>query len=155
MTRIHCAQKILGAMALAMMSVGGVLAADDQPYRTVDGLNVYLGVMPSAMMQRQLKAAMQHHAAAPGKHAYHVTVAVFDATSGERRQDINVRARVAALGLSGPEKALQPMTIADTVTYGNFFIMPPNDTYRIQVEIRRPDRTDPVRAEFDYEHRPR
>ena len=152
MTLIHRVQTVLGALALAMISAGGALAADDQPYRTVDGLNVYLGVLPSAMKQQQTKSGMPRHAAPPGKQSYHVTVAVFDAASGERRQDIDVRARVAGRGLGGSEKVLLPMTIADTLTYGNFFIMPPNDTYRIQVEIRRPGRTEPVRAEFVYEH---
>jgi hypothetical protein len=131
-------------------------AAQSEPFRTVEGLSVYLGVIPAAMMQHQLKTGTGmalHGGPPPGEHAYHVTVAVFDAASGERVQDVGVRARVSGLGLSGPEKKLDPMTIADTVTYGNYFIMPPNDTYRVQVEIRRLGQAEPVRTEFVYDHR--
>mgnify|MGYP001576211106 CR=1 FL=1 len=154
------ARTILFAMGVAALSWAfpGPSVAQPEGSRTVEGLNVYLGVLPAAMVQRQLKSDTgmpAHSGAPPGKHVYHVTVAVFDATSGERRQDLNVRARVSGVGLSGPEKDLLPMTIADTVTYGNYFILPPNDTYKVQVEIRRPGQAEPVRADFVYEHRVR
>lgn len=47
------------------------------------------------------------------------------------------------------------MRIADTVTYGGYFDLPGDDRYTIRVEIRRPGRPRPVRAEFVYDHRSR
>jgi len=154
------ARIILFAMGVAALSwaFAGPSVAEPEGSRTVEGLNVYLGVLPAAMVRQQLKTGAGttlHGGPPPGEHVYHVTVAVFDAASGERRQDLNVRARVLSLGLSGPEKVMLPMTIAETVTYGNYFILPPNDTYRVQVEIRRPGQAEPVRADFVYEHRVR
>ena len=152
------ARIILFAMGVAALSwaFAGTSAAQPEGPRTVGGLSIFLGVIPAAMVQRQLKSGTgmpAHSGAPPGEHVYHVTVAVFDAASGERRQDLKVRARVSGRGLSGPEKDLLPMTIAETVTYGNYFILPPNDTYRVQVEIRRPGQAEPVRTDFVYEHR--
>jgi hypothetical protein len=47
--------------------------------------------------------------------------AVFDAATGERVEDAVVEARVAEPGLAGITRRLEPMLIADTVTYGNYF----------------------------------
>ena len=154
------ARIILFAMGVAALSWAfpGPSVAESEGSRTVEGLNVYLGVLPAAMVRQQLKAdtgKAPHGGPPPGAHVYHVTVAVFDAASGERRQDLNVRARVLSLGLSGPEKVMLPMTIAETVTYGNYFVLPPNDTYKVQVEIRQPGQAEPVRTDFVYEHRVR
>jgi hypothetical protein len=80
-------------------------------------------------------------------------VSVLDASSGEKRQDLSVRARVSGRGLSDPEKDLQPLTLDKKVGYGNYFVMPPNDTYKVQVEIRRPGQAEPVRVEFVHDHR--
>lgn len=151
---------LLFALCAAALSWAypGSSAAQPEGSRTVGGLSVYLGVLPAAMVQRQPMSGPgmpKHGGAPPGAHVYHVTVAVFDAENGQRLENLDVRARVSGVGLSGPEKVLLPMTIADTVTYGNYFILPPNDTYRIQVEIRRPGQAEPVRTDFVYEHRVR
>ena len=154
------ARAVLFVMGMTVLSwaFAGPSVAQSDGSRTVEGLNVYLGVLPAAMGRQQLKkdtGKALHGGPPPGEHVYHMTVAVFDAASGERRQDLNGRARVSGVGLSGPEKVLLPMAIAETVTYGNYFILPPNDTYKVQVEIRRPGRAEPVRADFVYEHRVR
>lgn len=151
---------LAGAAALIAVGIAGShptpATAQSEHYRTVEGLRVYLGVLPAAMTHGQLKTAAGpplHGGAPRGEHVYHVTVAVFDAASGQRRSDLDVRARVSGVGLSGPEKALQPMTLADTVTFGNYFILPGNDTYRIRVEIRQPGKAEPATTDFTYEHR--
>ncbi len=151
---------ILFALGVAALSwiFPGPSAAEAEGSRAVGGVNIYLGVLPAAMVRQQLKADAKkapHGGPPPGAHAYHVTIAVFDAASGARRQDLNVRARVSGRGVSGPEKVLLPMAIAETVTYGNYFILPPNDTYKVQIEIRRAGQAEPVRADFVYEHRVR
>jgi hypothetical protein len=84
-------------------------------------------------------------------HEYHVVAAVFDAATNARVSDATVRAKVSGLGLSGPEKALEPMKIADTVTYGAFFNLVP-DLYTIKLTVERPS-APPVRVEFKYDHR--
>ena len=131
-------------------------AAQTGQYRTADGLAVYLGLMPAAMLKghprQHTESAMQGGAPA-GRHAGHLTIAVFDAASGARIGDAKVEARVSELGLAGPRRRLEPMAIGDTVTFGNYFDMPGEGPYQIRVWIGRPGRADAVETEFTVEHR--
>ena len=152
------ARTVVAALIAAGIAWGHPMpsAAESEHFRTVEGLNVYLGMLPAAMTRSQLKTETGpplHGGTPRGEHVYHVTIAVFDAASGERQENLDVRARVSGIGLSGPEKALQPMALAGTVTYGNYFRLPGNDTYRIHVEIRQPGKVKPVMTDFSYEHR--
>ena len=45
-------------------------------------------------------------------------------------------------------KTLEPLRIADTVTYGDCFALPAPGSYRIVLEIRVPGRAGAVRARF-------
>ncbi len=53
--------------------------------------------------------------------------------------------------MGGEQEKLEPMTIAGTVTYGNYFNMSANNTYHIKVQIRRPGMPD-VDATFTHQH---
>jgi len=88
-----------------------------------------------------------------GAHEYHVVVAIFDAGSGARISDARETAKVSGLGLSGPEKALEPMAIANTITYGGFFELPGADLYTVSVTVRRPGAQARVILDFRYDHR--
>ena len=79
---------------------------------------------------------------------YHVMLALFDRTSGERITDAVVKARVAPLALGGPTRPLDPTLVAGALTYCNYFKISPSDTYVIQAEIRRPGLTRVARARF-------
>lgn len=140
-----CAAMLVGA------SSGEGFAADDQSYRTADGLTVYLGVMPTAMIKGRPDATM-HRRTPGGSHAYHVLVAVFDSASNQELAGLRVKAAVASLGMAAIEKPLEAMAIADTVTYGNYFDFIGVGPYRIRVEILRPQGTAPTRVEFTYQH---
>jgi len=123
--------------------------------KTVDGLTVYLGVLPAAMIQGHDAGhteAVMHDGVPHGEHAYHVMVAIFDADSGERIEDATVVAEVSPLGSSPVQRSLEPMQIADTITYGNYFTMAGDGLYRIAVSISRPGAHAPVMLEFTYEH---
>lgn len=142
-------------VASAIILPARAVTADVDNYKTVDGLTVYLGVLPASMIRGHedghLEAAM-HGGVPRGSHAYHVMVAVFDAESGERIEDALVQAEVAPLGLSATRKALDVMVIAGATTYGNYFTMRGDGEYRISVSIARPGVIRPVALEFTYEH---
>lgn len=87
-----------------------------------------------------------------GAHEYHVVVAIFDAASGARISDASVAAKVSGLGLAGPERALEPMPIANTITYGGFFELPGADLYTVRVTVKRPAQA-PIVLDFRYDHR--
>ena len=141
----------------AVSSVMAGATADDN-YKTKGGLAVYLGVLPAAMIQghpRGHPEEAMHGGVPSGRHAYHVMAAVFDAATGERVEDAVVEARVAEPGLAGVTRRLEPMLIADTVTYGNYFQLSGDGPYRIDLSITRPGLARPITVEFTNEHRTR
>jgi hypothetical protein len=120
--------------------------------QTAGGVTVYLGVVPAAQVKGQ-ETAMMHGAAPKGPDAYHIVAAVFDAATGARISDATVTAKVSGLTLSGPETQLEPMDIANTITYGGFVRLPGRDLYAIRLTIQRPAVDRPVTLEFQYDHR--
>lgn len=137
---------------------GGAVAADSVSFKTAGGLTIYLGVLPAAMIQGHAKdhpEAAMHGGVPGGQHAYHVMAAVFDAESGERIEDASVEGRVTPLGLAAVTRRLEPMVIAGTVTYGNYFAMRGDGPYRIAFSATTPEVAEPIVLEFTYEHRTR
>lgn len=144
---------VIGGIAALFLT--GAFAADVATHKVVNGVAVYLGVLPSEMIMGHPKShteAEMHGGIPAGEHSYHVTVALFDATTGKRITGAQVSAKVSELGLSGIEKKLEPMTIAGATSYGNYFRMSGSGIYRIQVQIRRPGVTQAIEAEFEYQH---
>jgi hypothetical protein len=152
----------LFAMAVVALWVSVVLssraatAAEDDQSKTVDGLALYLGVVPAEIV----KGPSPHSAERPmhgrvprGPHEYHVVVAIFDAASGARISDATVTVQISGLGLAGTKKKLDPMDIANTVTYGAFFDLPGLDLYIVRLTVERPGGDRPATVDFKYDHR--
>jgi len=138
-------------LAIAASAPAAAQVGPEGGVRRVDGLVVYLGVVPAALARDHPPGGS---APPTARHAYHLVVAAFEAGSGARVADATVTATVHGLGHVGrPPIALEPMTIANAASYGGFVVLPATDTYRILVEIRRPGAADgPARAEFTYRH---
>ena len=135
---------------------GMAVAANDAPYKLAGGLVVYIGVVPAEIVKghpSQHAEKTMHGGAPKGAHQYHVVAAIFDATTSARVSDAAVTAQIFGLGLSGTKKKLDPMQIANTVTYGGFFDLPGRDLYTIGLTIERPGQPKPVSVEFKYDHR--
>lgn len=127
--------------------------------QTIDGMTVYVGVMPAEIVQGYATEGEDPAAMHGGKprqpHAHHIVVALFDSTTGMRISDAKVRARVTARPLDhAPDQSLEPMQIAGTTTYGNFFPMAGRGPWRIHLEIERPGASHPSAVDFVYEHLP-
>jgi cytochrome c5 len=129
-------------------------AAGGPDYRVVDGTTVHFGVVPADTMRRRPKdyPESEYGVAPPGPQQYFVTVALFDVNTGQRITDASVRARVSTATGAGPEKVLEPMTIAASQTFGGYFAMAGGGPYTINVQIRRPGVPDPMLAQFAYAH---
>lgn len=124
-------------------------------YETADGLAVYLGVVPAALVRGhpQNGDGAMHGGPSGGRHEQHIVVAIFDAESGERVEYASVAVSISGLGHVGHRRiALEPMTIAGTVTYGEFVNFPGRDRYEIVVEADVPGRQSPVRVTFSSDH---
>jgi len=91
-----------------------------------------------------------HGGVPPGNYRYHVVVAIFDAKTGLRISNAQVRARVSETGQAGPRKKLEPMLIQGTVAYGDYFTMPTPGPYKVEIEIVQPGATTPTTVVFDF-----
>lgn len=140
---------LLLGVALAMPAT--VRSQVLEPSQTVDGLAMYLGVMPGQIVRGHptghTESAM-HGGPPHDPDTYHLVVALFDATSGARVENADVSVAVAGLGHVGTQRIrLEPMSIAGTVTYGGFVRMPPGDRYTISLEVLRRGAA-PAKADF-------
>jgi len=154
LTTSHLLHSLLAA-SLFLFAVAAA-AADSNLHKVVPGVSIYLGVFPAEMIlgQPRPRAEAEMHGGVPaGEHRYHVTVALFDNATGKRITGAQVKANVSEVGLSGVQKKLEPMLIAGSVSYGNYFNMPTtSNPYRIQVRIELPGVVDVIEAQFDYQH---
>jgi len=156
--RIYSVNTFLKAVLLAVGLVSlNVVAAADAPetFQLVDGVAIYLGVMPAQIVQGHPKEhpEAKMHGGVPARgHRDHVVVALFDNATGQRIEDAQVTGGVMEIGLGSKQKKLEPMRVADSVTYGNYFDMPDSEIYHIKVRIRRPGIQDVVEAQFTHRH---
>lgn len=147
-----------GALALAACQPRPVEGAS----QVVDGLKVEYGVIegataaqahPGAHRAIGLTAPSATPRPPPPKHAYHVTLAAFDAKTGARVDDAEVMLNIQGPGHPGHgSMRLDPMTIAGTSTYGGYVVLPQPGRYRLTFHIARPGQlNDPAKAVFAYE----
>lgn len=138
---------------LGMSSPTTANAASDM--QTVGNVVIYLGLMPSEMIRGhppEHPEATMHGGSPSGSGEYHVLIALFDSKTGERISNAEVRARVSEVGLAGEEKKLEPMEIAGTTTFGNFFRMAGNGPFRISLIIHVMGQPQKITAEFEHRH---
>lgn len=154
--RNHLVKTIWKAVLVAAgFNVIVAVAESPENFQVVDGVAIYLGVIPAQIVQGHPKehpeAAM--HGGVPRRgHRDHVVVALFDNATGQRIENAQVTGSVMEIGLGAEEKKLESMRIAGSVTYGNYFDMPDDDLYHIKVRIRRPGTPGVVEAQFRHRH---
>lgn len=130
------------AVLLASSAAPALETVDDPYARTVDGVSVYLGVVPA---EAPGEPDLRRHGGMPG--ARHVTVALYE--HGVRLEDARVSAYLA-VDRAKSERVLEPMRIAGVTTFGNEFSMPGAGPYEIRVEVRTTAHPRPRIATFRY-----
>lgn len=144
----------MGTSLGLLLAIGIASAAEDANYKTLAGVSAYFGILPAELVKGPglHSAERPMHGRIPkGPHEFHLVVALFEAGTGVRISDATVTAKVSGLGLSGASTALQPMKIADTMTYGTFFNLT-RDLYTIKLTVQRPG-APPVAFDFRFDHR--
>lgn len=144
--------KVVRIVALCLLISAGARAQGQST--TVDGVTAYFGVVPSELA-RDMEAV--HGAADRDAHGrpivagddHHFLVALFDAVSGTRITDAHVTAAHTARGVI-QRKPLQPMTVGEGMTYGNFFALDPGAKHEFLVEVGLPAHKLPIRFQFTY-----
>jgi hypothetical protein len=139
----------LVVMSLVMLNPIAAAADAPQNFQVVDGVAIYLGVMPAQLVQGH---TAMHGGVSAARYRDHLVVALFDNATGLRIEDAQVTAAVMAPGLGSQWKTLEPMRVADAVTYGNYFDIPREGTYHIQARIRRPGHPQLIEATFTHRH---
>jgi hypothetical protein len=146
----------IAVVSIATLLASAAFAADSSQHKVVHGVAIYLGVLPAEMVlghPRPHTEAEMHGGVPAGQHQQHVVVALFDNATGKRITGAKVSAWVHEINLAGAQKKLEPMLIAGTVSYGNYFNMPAtSNPYRINVRIELPGVADVIEAQFDYQH---
>ena len=145
---------VLGVPPLLGCSQDRDLPRNEQ---TVDGVTIDLGVLPAELVKGHSTGPGDpnalHGGTPPNRDSHHIVVALFDARTGARIGDARIRAGVGNHSYDHePDTWLEPMQIASTTTYGNFFLMQGEGLWRIHLEIYRAGKSKPLRAEFAYEH---
>ena len=128
-------------------------APPSAPYKSVDGLNVYLGFAPAETMRAFAQGSVERsmHGGVPsGSGYYHVNVSLADAATKAPIGDAKVDVRVEQPGASSVSKTLEPMVINNAPSYGNYVRLQAKTAYRITVQVRKPDSPRPVEAKFEY-----
>lgn len=167
LVRIGLASKILCVPVAALVAAVPADAGVIDGVKDVDGITVYLGVVPAAVMRSHAplhtERTMHGGAARRGLHDVHLMVAVFNRSTGERLENLSVTARIRGTGGSqrhGVRRKpwtipLAPMIVNGALTYGGYTSLGVEQDVRISVDIRRPDRspqTSVVTAQFEYAH---
>jgi len=150
---VRSAALVVCTFLLASCSPDKPLPRDSQ---TVDGVTVYLGVMPAELVRDHSTVEGDPNALHGGtpqnQGSHHIVVALFNAQTGARISDARIRAGVGDRSYDHePDRWLEPMQIAGTTTYGNFFPMQGPGAWRIHLEIHRPGLARPLEADFGYE----
>jgi len=114
--------------------------------QTADGLTIYLGVVPAAIVRGHPldHPEAQMHGGAPGSsHSMHIVAAVFDKASGARITKANVVAHILEPGGIQRSVRLQPMTVAGALTFGGYTTFARGIDYRIGIRVDRPPHMQP------------
>ena len=141
---------------IGLTSLHPLAAAADVPgnFQVVDGVAIYLGIMPAQMIQGHPREHMESkmHGGIPIKgHRDHVVVALFDNDTNKRIENARVMGNVVELGLGDQKKELEAMEIAGTITYGNYFDIPGKGIYHVKLKIYRPGKKT-IEARFTHWH---
>jgi hypothetical protein len=152
MTRLNLLKHTAALLLFAQLTISASAAETGQVVR-VGGLDVFYGLVPAKMLTGHPADHVEremHRGSSRRSGQYHLIVSLFDVETSRRVESAQVSARVSEPGLGPQRKLLEPMQIAGTVTYGNFFSMPGPGPYQIEVEVRRHGDSTPVQAVFVY-----
>jgi cytochrome c5 len=122
-------------------------------YKIAGGMAVDLGIVPADILRLLPEGSVERtlHGGVPaGAGYYHFNVSLREAKTKAPVGDAQVVMRVEQVGMSGVSKTLEPYKINDTPSYGGYFRLRWNSTYRITVIIRRPGAPAPVAVKFQH-----
>lgn len=147
---------VLASLAFTAPAGAGVVDG----VKKVDGLTVYLGVVPAAVIRAdtpQHPERTMHGGVATRRsiHDVHLLVAVFNSASGQRLRNVAVTARIHGTNRNRWTVPLTPMTVNGALTYGGYTNLGAEEDVMISIDVKRPGRTprtSTTTAQFEYVH---
>lgn len=142
-------------LASVILFFTSVYASHDDQYKEIDGYAIYLAVLPAEMLRGHPKehpeSTMHSEQRLEGKNQHHIMVSLFEAKTGTRIQGAIVKARVLGKDFNGLLKPLELMIMGGMQSYGNYFNVPRQGIYRIEIEIQPPgNKGKLINAAFQY-----
>lgn len=142
--RVHLL-RLPGLLMALVLLWGTPLMADDSPrYQVVDGVRIYIGILPMAMVGEKTP---DMHGATPGAGSFHLVAALFDEKSGDRISNAKLTASLTGAD-ADVSKKLEPMSMNNVASYGNFFMFPGLGEYGVRVEAVLPGNDQVIQANF-------
>ena len=142
--------------AVAALVLSGAVGAQNGLDRVAGAYEIYLGITPAVVIARNYAPGSSErtmHGGVPSNpNDQHLMIALFNRNTGQRVGNATVTAKVwSADGGSVPvqRKSLQSMSIAGSVTYGNYFFMPSSGRYDVRLSISVPGQP-PTATTFTY-----
>lgn len=141
--------------AVAKEPPAALPAPTDRNHKVIGNTEIYLGIVSAAVLRdRYPKGSPEssmHGGIPTGKGYYHLNFSLFDTKTRVAITDAKVEATVREA--TGAEtKVLEPVTINNVASYGNYFRMSSRNPYIIAVKITRKGTPRPIEATFDYKH---
>ncbi|MDH5446879.1 MAG: hypothetical protein OEY52_15125 [Gammaproteobacteria bacterium] len=143
--------KILLITAFGFLLVGNVQASDANLSRTIDGMDIYMGITHANKTEENKVQKMTLIQDIKGK-KHHVTVALFDNKSGTRITDVKVTAIIGEMGLSSNRKKLKPEKYGEAVSFGRDFYISKEGPYWIDLKIKRNGIKQATLTRFEWKH---
>ena len=127
--------------------------ASDPSHKRVEGMDVYLGVLPADSLRSRhggTDADKKMYGGIPaGKGYYLVNVTLRDAGTKAEIKGAQIEARVANL-LTGETRKLEAATINGGVSYGSYFKMPGKEPYTVVLQVLKPGAGRAIEVKFDF-----
>lgn len=136
--------RMLCLLGLALW--GWTLLAFAQERQERDGVVLFWGLVPAAIVSQQHALEELHGGRPPGGGKInHLVLALFDARSGRRIDDAVVRAQLSEPGIvDAPARYVPPMLVNGVASYGQLFGMVQEGPYRFRVFVKLTDRREDV-----------
>lgn len=146
---------VLAGVLTTSVTPFAISAPQAEPnHKIVGGVEIYLGVLSAETMRSEYtkarKESAMHGGIPVGRDYYHVNVTLFDSRTNVQIRNAQVEARISEIGGTGELKNLEPTTINNTVSYGNYFRMSGKNPYWITVQIQRPGSSRKIQARFEH-----
>lgn len=116
---------------------------------TAGGIVFHYGVVPAEIVRRHPADHPERAMHGGSDTDSHIILALFDSVSGTRISEARIEATVELLGGAAVRKPMEPMTVAGSASFGNYFALAVPGVYRIRFVVTRPGAA-PAAADFEY-----